>query len=116
MKERTGRIKIVVVIHIKNFAIELSYGIIRLQSKKLKTNGRLCLSILTPRFFLWHHLKTLVYQTHLNSIEKLLLNSIVTYADVIRNDYKILFRVEKRYLRNFKKCIHVQGTHFQYHT
>lgn len=69
---------------------------------------------LTPLdFFLWGHLKQLVYNTPVNTREELL-NRIQMGCEVIRNDQQMLFRVQQKCLENFRKCIAVQGSHIEH--
>jgi hypothetical protein len=69
---------------------------------------------LTPLdFFLWGHLKYLVYKTPVNTRNDLL-NRILTSADAIRNEQQMLARVQRRCLDNFRKCIEVQGAHIEH--
>lgn len=68
---------------------------------------------LTPMdFYVWGHMKALVYNTTINSTEELL-NRIRTYSDYIRNDHETLFRVQQRCLANFRKCVEVEGGHIE---
>ena len=63
-------------------------------------------------FFLWAHLKTLVYSTPVNSVEELK-NRIRTSCDVIKNTEGILQRVRVNMRRRAEACILGGGGHFQ---
>lgn len=63
-------------------------------------------------FFLWGHLKTLVYTTPVQSEEDLR-NRIEDSCRVIRNTPGILERVRQSLIRRTNACIEVGGGHFQ---
>ena len=68
---------------------------------------------LTPLdFFLWGHLKTLVYDTPIRDREDLLAR-IRNGCDVIRNTPGILARTRRSIIRRTRLCIEERGGHFE---
>lgn len=63
-------------------------------------------------FFLWGHLKSLVYETEVQSIEDLQLR-IQNSCRAILNTPGIFERVRRSLLRRAEACILVQGRHFE---
>jgi hypothetical protein len=64
-------------------------------------------------FFLWGYIKSLVYATQINTIEKLR-ERVENAATVIRNNRILLGRVEECYLRRIESCLHNNGNHFEH--
>lgn len=68
---------------------------------------------LTPMdFYLWGHLKTLVYSSPVDTREELL-QRITFHCDVIRNNAGLLWRVQQSSLRRARECIRVHGAHVE---
>lgn len=63
-------------------------------------------------FFLWGHVKSLVYTTPINTLEELQ-ERIVTAFETIRNTPGILQRVRESMRRRAEACLFSQGGHFQ---
>ena len=63
-------------------------------------------------FFFWGHLKALVYKTPINNINDLR-QKIVNGFQVIRNTAGIFFRVRQHFLKSIRKCIEMNGGHFE---
>lgn len=69
---------------------------------------------LTPLdFYLWGHMKTLVYATKVNSREELLQRVHAT-AESIKNNPDELKRATQSVLERARKCIQAGGTHFEH--
>lgn len=68
---------------------------------------------LTPLdFYLWGHLKTLVYSTPVDTREELL-QRIRIHCDVIRNNPGLLWRVQQSTIRRTRECIRRHGAHVE---
>lgn len=68
---------------------------------------------LTPLdFYLWGHLKTLVYSTPVESREELL-RRITFHCDQIRNNVGLLWRVQQSSIRRARECIRLHGGHVE---
>ena len=65
-------------------------------------------------FFLWGHLKSLVYTTGVENVEDLK-NQIMQGCDIIRNTPGIFKRVQQSMRRRLDACIIAAGSHFQQH-
>lgn len=63
-------------------------------------------------FFLWGHLKTLVYKTPINTLEDLR-ERIVASCETIRNTPGIFERVRNSMRRWAEACLLSEGGHFQ---
>lgn len=63
-------------------------------------------------FFLWGHLKSLVYKTPVQNVEDLK-NRIQESCDTIRNTPGIFERVRGSMIRRLNSCIEVGGGHFE---
>lgn len=63
-------------------------------------------------FFLWGHVKTLVYKTPIHTVEELR-ERIVTAFETIRNTPGIFERVRASMRRRIESCIISEGGHFQ---
>lgn len=63
-------------------------------------------------FFLWGHLKSLVYATPVENVEDLE-NRIVASCNLIRNDPGIFERVRQSMRRRLDCCIRARGGHFE---
>lgn len=63
-------------------------------------------------FFLWGHLKSLVYATPIHTRDALL-NRITLHCEAIRNDPGMLFQVQRGCLRRLRKCIEREGGHIE---
>lgn len=69
---------------------------------------------LTPLdFFLWGHMKALVYKKKSQSKEELL-HRIQDAAEQIKNERAMLKRVTTSVLQRATKCIECQGSHFEH--
>lgn len=64
-------------------------------------------------FFLWGHLKALVYNTPINNLEDLK-DRIIDSCDIIRNTEGIFQRVRDNMKRRAQACIAAGGGHFQH--
>lgn len=64
-------------------------------------------------FFLWGHLKSLVYSTPVNTVEELR-NRIIGAFDTVRNTPGVFERVRSSMRRRTEACIRVGGGHFQH--
>lgn len=65
-------------------------------------------------FFLWGHLKSLVYSTPVNTREELV-HRIIMCSNVLKNNnLQMLSRVKQRVLKNFRTCIQVRGAHIEH--
>lgn len=64
-------------------------------------------------FFVWGHLKSLVYKTPIQNVEDLR-NRIQESCAIIRNTLGIFERVRQSMLRRTNACIEVGGGHFQH--
>ena len=64
-------------------------------------------------FFLWGHLKSLVYATPVNNCEELK-NRITARCEQIRDTPGILERVRESMRRRVQACIDANGSHFQH--
>lgn len=68
---------------------------------------------LTPMdFYLWGHLKTLVYSSPVHTREELL-QRITFHCDVIRNNAGLLWRVQQSSIRRARECIRIHGAHVE---
>ncbi len=63
-------------------------------------------------FFLWGHLKSLVYETPVESQEDLVAR-IVAAAGSIRDDPDMLNNVSASFIRRYNACVRVAGRSFQ---
>lgn len=63
-------------------------------------------------FFFWGHLKALVYATPVNDINDLR-QRIINGCEVIQNRVGIFFRVRRHFLKSIRKCIEMDGEHFE---
>lgn len=63
-------------------------------------------------FYLWGHLKNLVYSTPVETREELL-QRIMFHCEEIRNDHQKLWRVQQSSIRRARECIRVQGAHVE---
>ena len=63
-------------------------------------------------YFLWGHLKSLVYTTPVNTVEELR-DRIVESCNTIRNTPGIFQRVRESLNRRLEACVNVDGGHFQ---
>lgn len=63
-------------------------------------------------FFLWGNLKRLVYSTPVHTREDLI-ERITHHCNEIRDNPGMLFQVQREYIRRMRKCIDVQGAHFE---
>lgn len=63
-------------------------------------------------FFLWGHLKSLVYRNPIDNVEELR-NRIITSCDIIRQTPGIFERVRQSMRRRLDACIDVGGAHFE---
>ena len=69
---------------------------------------------LTPLdFYLWGHMKTLVYKTKVNSREELL-HRIQEAADQLKNNPAVLRKATQSVLERVRMCSEVGGTHFEH--
>lgn len=64
-------------------------------------------------FYLWGHLKTMVYTTPIETIEELR-NKIVNACEEIKNRPRILARVRRSMMRRVRRCTEMDGGHFQH--
>lgn len=64
-------------------------------------------------FFLWGYLKDLVYTTPVQTREELL-ERIMFHCAAIRNNPNMLFQVQRACLSKLRKCVAVQGAHFEH--
>lgn len=64
-------------------------------------------------YYLWGHLKTLVYNTPVPTLEELR-NRITEGCDTIRNTPGIFERVRRSMRRRTEACIEMEGGHFQH--
>lgn len=64
-------------------------------------------------YFLWGHLKTLVYATPVENVDQLR-ERIVVSCDIIRNTPGIFLRVRQSMRRRIATCIEANGGHFQH--
>ena len=68
---------------------------------------------LTPLdFFLWGHMKTLVYETPVES-EMDLIARVAVAAGNVAQDRRMLSRVQQSFQRRCKVCIEAGGRHFE---
>ena len=68
---------------------------------------------LTPLdFFLWGHMKTLVYDTPVES-EMDLIGRVVAAAGDVADDQPMLSRVQQSFVRRCQLCIDTGGRHFE---
>lgn len=64
-------------------------------------------------FYLWGHMKAIVYKTDINTREELL-EKIQEAANVIKNNQETFPKVRRYLLKSLRKCIEVNGGHFQH--
>ena len=64
-------------------------------------------------YFLWGHIKALVYKTPIQSEEDLR-NRIINSCDIIKNTPGIFRRVRNSMMRRLDGCIEAEGGHFQH--
>lgn len=64
-------------------------------------------------FFLWGHLKTLVYSTPIHTVEELKIR-ITDSCETIRNTPGIFYRVRESMRKRVEACILAEGGHFQH--
>jgi len=68
---------------------------------------------LTPLdFFLWGHVKSLVYETPVET-EQDLIGRITAAFEIIQNEYQIFSQVRRNHARRLNRCIQVGGRHFE---
>lgn len=68
---------------------------------------------LTPLdFFLWGHIKALVYATPIETVEDLVAR-ILAAAEEVQNMPGIFERIQRNMLRRCNSCIEVDGGHFE---
>lgn len=63
-------------------------------------------------FYLWGHLKNLVYSTPVETRDNLI-ERIVFYCDEIRNNAAVFWRIRQSLIRRARKCIEVGGAHVE---
>lgn len=63
-------------------------------------------------FYLWGHLKNLVYSTPVETREELL-GRILFHCEQLRNNAGIFWRVQQSSIRRARECIRVQGAHVE---
>ena len=77
------------------------------------TNGWIHSPDLNPLdFYLWGHLKTILYDTPLATVE-VLRNRIIAACEKIRNNPGIFEHIRQSMRRQCEACIDAEGNHFQ---
>ena len=66
-----------------------------------------------PDFFLWRHVKSVVYINPVNTRQELI-ERIFTAFDQLRHSPSLFARVRQAMARRCKECNQVQGTHFEH--
>jgi hypothetical protein len=66
-------------------------------------------------FFLWGHLKQIVYETSVNTVEELTVRvNNAADADSIRRNFDMLVRTQASMARRAQACIDNGGRHFEH--
>ncbi|CAH1957620.1 unnamed protein product [Acanthoscelides obtectus] len=63
-------------------------------------------------FFLWGHVKSLVYETPVET-EQDLIGRITAAFEITQNEYQMFSQVRRNHVRRLNRCIHVGGRHFE---